>query len=210
MFLTQMTLVTLLFREQVFNVCGYAQYKERPTDIGITLSRMLCGSVMHFYLQNELEQGLKMMKFSLNHQFKFSSWSWAYLIGLAQLLMVVAVEVVNVVILCTNQTVMDIVMNFLALVIISEFDNYFVETLKSDPVFQKLAKEDDKLTEALKILVTTSKAAAPKLTKNKIIKKEEEESQKKDEANTNSQVASGQSSPNSVQSQRMKHDSSSN
>ncbi len=52
--------------------------------------------------------------------------------------MVVGVEIVNVVILCTNSNVMDIIMNFLALVIISDFDNFFVATLKSDPVYVKL------------------------------------------------------------------------
>ena len=121
---------------------------------------------MHFWLQNEIEQGLKMMKFSLNHTYKFSSWTWAYFIGLSQFLMVVAVEVVNVVILCTNQNVMDIIMNFLALVIISDFDNFFVATLKSDPVYQMLVDDHDTVKEALKISVTTSKLSDLKLIGN--------------------------------------------
>ena len=38
--------------------------------------------------------------------------------------LVVFVEIVNIVILNTNDTVMDILMNFLALVILSDFDDY--------------------------------------------------------------------------------------
>ncbi len=81
MFLTQMILTGLLFEEQVLNACGQANYKEKPTDIWITLSRFFCGNVMHFWLQNEIEQGLQMMKFALNHSYKFRSWRWAFSIG---------------------------------------------------------------------------------------------------------------------------------
>ena len=47
-----------------------------------------------------------------------------------QAFIVLSVELVNLVVLNTNPTIMDILMNFLALVIISDFDDYFFLTVK--------------------------------------------------------------------------------
>ncbi len=41
------------------------------------------------------------------------------------MLIVVLVETVNLAVLATNFTIIDIIMNFLALVVLSEFDNFF-------------------------------------------------------------------------------------
>ena len=46
-----------------------------------------------------------------------------------QTFVVLSVELVNLVVLNTNPTIMDILMNFLALVIISDFDDYFFLTV---------------------------------------------------------------------------------
>ena len=45
-------------------------------------------------------------------------------------MVVIVVEIVNLAILCTNHTILDIIMNFLALVIITEFDDYFFGTVE--------------------------------------------------------------------------------
>ena len=44
------------------------------------------------------------------------------------------VEFVNFAALLTNFTIIDIIMNFLALVVIAEFDEYFFAAVKSDPL----------------------------------------------------------------------------
>ena len=75
------------------------------------------------------------MKYANNHTWKFRSWGYAYLIGFGQLLMVVSVEFINLILLCENDTVMDIIMDFLALVIISDFDEYYVTALEDDANF---------------------------------------------------------------------------
>ena len=115
---------------------------------------------MHFTLQNEIEQGLKIMKYSTNHSWKFSNYLWAFFIGFAQLSMVIFVEVVNILILCSNYEVMGIIMDFLALVIISDFDNFFVATLKTDRIYNLLLDDADGVLEnALKIQRTSSNKA---------------------------------------------------
>ena len=46
--------------------------------------------------------------------------------------MVIVVEVVNLAVLTTNHTIMDIIMNFLALVIIADFDDFFFFTVDKE------------------------------------------------------------------------------
>ena len=55
------------------------------------------------------------MKYALSHPYKFRDWRQAYWVGMTQLLVVIAVEFVNLAVLTTNHTIMDIIMNFLAL-----------------------------------------------------------------------------------------------
>ena len=47
-------------------------------------------------------------------------------------MVVIVVEVVNLAVLSTNHTIMDIIMNFLALVVIAEFDDFFFLTVDKE------------------------------------------------------------------------------
>lgn len=91
--------------------------------------RFLCAIFLHISLTDELNQGLNIMKYSMNHHWKFKNWFSAYMVGFCQMTVVVSVELVNLIVLLTNGTVMDTIMNFLALVIISDFDDYFFVTV---------------------------------------------------------------------------------
>ena len=53
---------------------------------------------------------------------------------------VVSVELVNLAVLITNETLKSTIMNFLALVIISEFDDYLFVTVKRDPLSRLIVK----------------------------------------------------------------------
>ena len=46
--------------------------------------------------------------------------------------MVIATEIVNLAVLSTNHTILDIIMNFLALVVITEFDDFFFMTVDKE------------------------------------------------------------------------------
>ena len=56
------------------------------------------------------------------------------MVGFCQMAVLYLVELVNVAILLTNNTILDVIMNFLALVIISEFDDYFFMSLRREPL----------------------------------------------------------------------------
>jgi len=53
---------------------------------------------------------------------------------MTQMLVVIVVEVVNLAVLTTNHTIMDIIMNFLALVIIADFDDFFFMTVDKEMI----------------------------------------------------------------------------
>lgn len=99
--------------------------------------------------------------------------------------LVMLIETVNIAVLATNFTILDIIMNFLALVVLSEFDNFFFATVASTTVFGKALKDGDEITlpedrklmlaDLLKIEVTTSRLANMKFPAHKLSKQEEKE-----------------------------------
>ena len=62
-----------------------------------------------------------MMKYSLNHDWKFDNWGYAYLAGLLQTFSLVLIEVVNCAAILTHFEIIDITMKFMTLLIISTF-----------------------------------------------------------------------------------------
>ena len=64
-------------------------------EIHIIFARFICGIVLHVSLQAELVQGMKMMKYAVNHRWKFESYKIAFWSGFLQAFMVVLVESVN-------------------------------------------------------------------------------------------------------------------
>lgn len=94
------------------------------------MTRFLCAVFLHISLTGETLQGLLLMKYAVNHPWRFDGWAQAFLVGFVQFAMVITVEFVNLVILITNDTIMDTIMNFLALVIIADFDDYFFSTVE--------------------------------------------------------------------------------
>ena len=94
------------------------------------------------------------------------------------MIVLVSVEIVNLTVVLTNTTVMETIMNFLALVIISDFDDYYFQTVKDEPLcklvsdktfnfgFYEGESNDRKLEEITKIEVTNSRSARFKIQGN--------------------------------------------
>lgn len=83
---------------------------------------------------DECRQGLKIMKFSLNHPNDFAHPKVVYLIGVMQFTMVLTVELANMLVICGSDTILDVIMNFIALEIIAEFDDFFYGALPKKQV----------------------------------------------------------------------------
>ena len=151
-------------------------WSAQPETMWIVFARFICGIVLHVSLSAELRQGMNLMKYAVNHPWKFVDYRVAYFSSFMQTNVVIIVELVNFVALITNETVLDIVMNFLALVVIADFDDFFFSATESD--FADVIT-DPKYDEFLIIQTTTSWNARDCWTKNRLAKQECEKDETK-------------------------------
>ena len=78
-------------------------------------------------MSKELREGLDKMKYALNHYWKFHYPSLAFLAGLLQTLVVMFVVMLNYQAILLEDNPIAIIMNFLALMVVAELDDYFFE-----------------------------------------------------------------------------------
>lgn len=133
----------------------YSKLSTMPENIWLVTARFICGVVLHMGLQDELKTGLNLMKFSLNHDYRFENYQIAFLAGFMQATMIFVVEVVNFFAILTATSILDVVMNFMALAIIAEFDDFFFAALGDDDG-KKLLAEAESFEPLCRISRTTS------------------------------------------------------
>ena len=75
-----------------------------------------------------------MMKYTTNHPWKFEHWFIAFFINFMQVGVTMAVESCSVSILLLQESVLDVLMNFISIHIITELDDYFFQTLYENPI----------------------------------------------------------------------------
>ena len=117
------------------------------------------------------------MKFAMNHEWKFESWQRAFIIGFLQVMVALLVEIVNSILLFTNNEVLDIIRDFLACVIISEFDDYYFEVVRGDPIGKLITEGETEfdgrkitLDALTKMETTTSVFAQDQVPSNELVR----------------------------------------
>jgi hypothetical protein len=75
LFLCQVMLATLLFREVPITDIVF------PADVYNVIAKFICAIVLHMELQDEGYQGLNMMKYALNHKWRFEHPWTAFIAG---------------------------------------------------------------------------------------------------------------------------------
>lgn len=103
---------------------GDLDWAEVP-DIKIAMTRFVCGMVLHVQCSGEIQNGLKIMKHSVNHYWKFSNYNTAFLAGFFQVTAMVLITLINYSVITIESTVIDVAKDFTALYIVAEFDNKF-------------------------------------------------------------------------------------
>ena len=115
---------------------------------------------MQMRLNTEVFQGLNMMKYAINHPWKFKDPNFAVGIGFVQVFSVVGTALVCYYVIVVSDSVLDLAKDFTALMIISEIDNQFANISEETIAKEILAEETRNIYEDLfKIEMTTSKAA---------------------------------------------------
>lgn len=84
--------------------------------------------IMHVQVNGEILNGLRMMKFAVNHWWKLKFHRVAFLTGYLQVLAMVCITIVNYFVIMISNNVIDIAKDFTALMIIAEFDDIFGKT----------------------------------------------------------------------------------
>ena len=125
----------------------------------LNAARIICGIMLHYCVEPDLRQGLSMMKYAVNTEWRFQYYKNAYLIGFLQLTISIIVEVTNyIVIFIKSTTVLEVVADFLVVLVISEFDDY-IYTVSGSSYFKKLITEE-KFACIFEIETTSSKSAS--------------------------------------------------
>lgn len=145
-----------------------------PPEISTVISRFVCGIFLHISQEDEIKAAFKMMKYSINHPWKFEYWFVAFLGGFCQVSILILVEVVCLVLLLVQDDVLDVLMNFISLTIITELDDYLFQTIYENPI-SDLIKDgeanicgvDCRLDQIIKIETTTSSEARIRMEGNR-------------------------------------------
>jgi len=136
--------------------------QDEPPTLAVAYSRIMAGLLMQIWCISELTSGLDKMKFCINHRYKFERPVLAFSSGLAQALIMMALILINYYVIMAAESVMDVIMNFLALMVISEIDDQFYEMLGGNDISSEiLENENDVYDELIKIEVTSSNRALP-------------------------------------------------
>ena len=88
--------------------------------------------ILHLSLMDDVYFGMQMMKYSLNHTYMFNNWGLAYFQGLQQALIATIVETGNLAIILTSIYPVEIVLNFISVAIVAEFDSYVYDSMRNE------------------------------------------------------------------------------
>ena len=107
------------------------------------LVKFICAILFHFKFETEISSSLSMMKYAAIHSDDFVSPLKAFFMGFVNMIIIVMVEVINLWNLSniTEGGVNALMFDFIALGIIAEFDDYFVEIYMNsdlDPLIEDL------------------------------------------------------------------------
>ena len=165
--LSQVTLIWLINRQVLSNGNAYANLGSYPTSTWVVMSRFICCITLHLALNDELKQGLDCMKYALNHPWRFANWRLAFFTGFLQTSSVMFNEICNILVILYSTEPMAVVMNFLALVVISDFDDFFYRGLRYE-TWKDFLTDSDTYGELLMIERTSSHRAASEIEENRL------------------------------------------
>ena len=158
-FLFQTFLVSIVFI-QMLTIESYYKFLVYKAPAKIVFCRYVCAIILHITLVDEVKAKLNMMKFVCNHEYKFNKPFLAWCTGLMMIISSIGIEFANILVLCCYGDALDLISNFVSLVIICEFDNFIFSSMQNES-YQNLAKNPEFARKVFKICHTTSKKCHP-------------------------------------------------
>ena len=118
--------------------------------------------LMQMSVNLDMQNGLTMVKYALNHYWKFKGPKSAVAAGLMQFAASLFTSLVNYAVIVQSGTVMDLAKDFTALLVISQFDNWFASSSREAIIKDILETEKEAYGELFNVEVTTSVDASGK------------------------------------------------
>ena len=153
-FVCQTMLTAMTFYELATN-SQWAPYFAYNATIPILFARFICSTILHLSMVDQITGGCEMMKFAVNHPYKFNSPTLAFLAGALQFISILSIEVASIGVICAAIDTIDMIFNFIALAILADFGIYVYQSMKNES-FQEMIEEDF-CKDVLVIKHTTSK-----------------------------------------------------
>ena len=90
------------------------------------ISRVFVTLILHMIIDKDFIQSLQLMKYALNHFWKFRAFGFAaFGVGLLQFSLALFAEYISFQIILSTGTYVDAVKDFIALMVVNDFDNFF-------------------------------------------------------------------------------------
>lgn len=156
-------LLTVWTFQIVFCLTILVEVQTEGSNLGIptfevSFCQFIAGMLLQMTINQEVGGGLEMMKYAVNHSWKFKYPTIAFLTGLLQVVSHVFTGSICYVVIIQSESVLDLAKDFTALIIIAEFDNQFA-ALSREHVAREVV-EDKKVYANLFMIETTSSDSA--------------------------------------------------
>ena len=97
-------------------------------------------TILHLSMIDSTTKYLKLAKYSLNHPYEFKQPYLAFSIAFVQFFVTIGIELSNLLLLLTTNETISLIGNFVAIIIIADFDSYIFQSIGDDPI-TKLVEE---------------------------------------------------------------------
>jgi len=110
------------------------------TDTQLMVMRLICVFLLHIQIEGEFRQGVAMLKYQVNHPDNFkdsegnSTLFSASSIIFMQVLTTISTEVINFLLIFESQSPKEALMNFVALAVISQIDDFYYQSIRGEPL----------------------------------------------------------------------------
>ena len=124
--------------------------------------------VLHLQVSTQVRQSLFIMKYSVNHEYRFSDPTVAFLSGFVSFVTVILIEICNVTNILEQLSVILIFKSTLTFSLIYNFNSFFFGSM-TDPI-SKVYVTNPEFAKVLRYEVTTSDQARVKNEHHKFVK----------------------------------------
>jgi hypothetical protein len=114
----QLLVIVMLFGELTRNSSYYCLLLQRGS-ISLIFVRFVCITILHLTQIEEVSKYLSWMKFTVNHHYRIQKFNQAFLISFMGFFVCILIEISNIVVLLCTADTLNLVSNFVSLVIIA-------------------------------------------------------------------------------------------